>query len=257
MKRVNWLIVILLLAQVFVFPSCSDDDGYSVGDIGWDWATIHATGGGGYYLEGDRWGHIDPVASSIPWFKPVDGERVIAFFNPLLDTDKGVQAKIEGIQELLTKDVQTLTPENEADFGNDPIVIYEGDMWLGGDFLNLIFHQNLPYSKKHLISLVTNTLDNEPLTLSNTLLDEEGYVHLELRYNTYNDLTNYWGVGRVSFNLEDYYLAAKEESLELKGFKVTINSQAHGEGRVVILNLDHSITIPESAKDSHSTALVQ
>ena len=65
MKKFNWLLVMLLLALVPVLQSC-DDDGYSIGDIGWDWATVRATGGGGYYLEGDRWGMIDPVASSIP-----------------------------------------------------------------------------------------------------------------------------------------------------------------------------------------------
>lgn len=78
MKKFNWLLVMLLLALVPALQSC-DDDGYSIGDIGWDWATVRATGGGGYYLEGDRWGMIDPVASSIPWYKPVDGERVVAF----------------------------------------------------------------------------------------------------------------------------------------------------------------------------------
>ena len=102
MKKFNWLLVMLLLALVPALQSC-DDDGYSIGDIGWDWATVRATGGGGYYLEGDRWGMIDPVASSIPWYKPVDGERVVAFFNPLADTDKGAQVKIEGIQEVLTR----------------------------------------------------------------------------------------------------------------------------------------------------------
>ena len=46
-------------------------------------------------MEGDRWGLIDPVATSIPWFKPVDGERVVAFFNPLYDMEggKGVRVK--------------------------------------------------------------------------------------------------------------------------------------------------------------------
>ena len=59
-------------------------------------------------MEGDNWGVIDPVATSIPWFKPVDGERVVAFFNPLYDMEggKGVQVKMEGIQELLTKEVK-------------------------------------------------------------------------------------------------------------------------------------------------------
>lgn len=82
MKKFKWLLGILLLALVPMLQSC-DDDGYSIGDFSWDWATVRATGGGGYYLEGDNWGVIDPVATSIPWFKPVDGERVVAFFNPL------------------------------------------------------------------------------------------------------------------------------------------------------------------------------
>ena len=71
---------------------------------------------------------IDPVATSIPWFKPVDGERVVAFFNPLYDMEegKGVQVKMEGIQELLTKEVEDMSTEEEAEeFGNDPILIYQ------------------------------------------------------------------------------------------------------------------------------------
>ena len=35
MKKFNWLLVMLLLALVPVLQSC-DDDGYSIGDIGWD-----------------------------------------------------------------------------------------------------------------------------------------------------------------------------------------------------------------------------
>lgn len=111
-------------------------------------------------MVGDRWGIIDPVATSIPWFKPVDGERVVSFFNPLADMsdEKGVQVKMEGIQEVLTKEVEEMTAENEEEFGNDPILIYQGDMWLGGKFLNIIFRQNLPRSEKHRISLVENKI---------------------------------------------------------------------------------------------------
>ena len=116
MKKFKWLLGILLLALVPMLQSC-DDDGYSIGDFSWDWATVRATGGGGYYLEGDNWGVIDPVATSIPWFKPVDGERVVAFFNPLYDMEggKGVQVKMEGIQELLTKEVEDMSTEEEPE----------------------------------------------------------------------------------------------------------------------------------------------
>ena len=258
MKKFNWLLVMLLLALVPALQSC-DDDGYSIGDIGWDWATVRATSGGGYYLEGDRWGMIDPVASSIPWYKPVDGERVVAFFNPLADTDKGAQVKIEGIQEVLTKEVEDMTAENEEEFGNDPIVIYQGDMWLGGKFLNIIFHQYLPRSEKHRISLVQNKIEPEaPETPEALNVDEDGYIHLELRYNTYDDVTGYRGWGRVSYNLEEFYPTAKDAAeTEFKGFKVTINSKENGEGRVIVLDLDHPVGVPEKAKDVHSTSFVK
>lgn len=259
-EKIKWLLGMLLLALVPMLQSC-DDDGYSIGDFSWDWATVRATGGGGYYLEGDRWGLIDPVATSIPWFKPVDGERVVAFFNPLYDMEggKGVRVKMEGVQELLTKEVEDMTTEEEAvEFGNDPILIYQGDMWLGGKFLNVIFRQELPRSEKHRISLVQNKIEtgepSEPGTLN---VAEDGYVHLELRYNTYEDVTDYWGWGRVSYNLEKFFPTEKDAESTMKGFKVTINSREHGEGRVIVLDLNHPVGVPEAAKDVHSTSSIR
>ena len=116
MKKFKWLLGILLLALVPMLQSCDDDDDYySIGDFSWDWATVRTTGGGGYFLEGDRWGIIDPVSSSIPWYRPVDGERVVAFFNPLADMkdEKGVQVKMEGIQDVLTKGVEEMKTTEE------------------------------------------------------------------------------------------------------------------------------------------------
>lgn len=253
MKRFNWILGMLLLALVPMLQSCDDDDGYS-GDLGWDWATVRTTGGGGYYLEGDRWGIIDPVTTSIPWYRPVDGERVVAFFNPLDDMDekKGIMVKMEGIQDVLTKTVEDMTAENEEELGNDPIVIYEGDMWLGGEFLNIIFHQNIPRSEKHRISLVENKIETpQPLV-------DDGYVHLELRYNTYDDQTNYWGWGRVSYNLEKFYPSATpHQASAFKGFKVTIHSKENGKGKVVVLDLDHPVGVPETAKDVHSASMIR
>ena len=43
MKKFKWLLGILLLALVPMLQSC-DDDGYSIGDFSWDWATVRATG---------------------------------------------------------------------------------------------------------------------------------------------------------------------------------------------------------------------
>lgn len=264
MKKIKWLLGLLLLALVPMLQSCDDDDGYSIGDFSWDWATVHTTGGGGYYLEGDRWGIIDPVATAIPWFRPVGGERVIAFFNPLHDMEggKGVQVKMEGIYELLTKGVEDMTTEEEAEeFGDDPIQIYQGDMWLGGKYLNVIFRQEIPRTNKHRISLVQNKMEagepGEPETPETFKVADDGYVHLELRYNTYDDVTEYRGWGRVSYNLEKFYPTEKDAAAKMKGFKVTINSKENGEGRVVVLDFDHPVGVPEAAKDVHSTSSIQ
>lgn len=43
----------------------------------------------------------------------------------------------------------------------------------------------------------------------------------------------------------------------MKGFKVTINSREHGEGRVIVLDLDHPVGVPETAKDVHSTSSIR
>ena len=261
MKKFKWLLAMLAVALIPLLQSC-DDDGYSIGDFSWDWATVRTTGGGVYYLEGDSWGIIDPVATTIPWYRPVDGQRVVAFFNPLMDMadNKGVQVKMEGIGEILTKDVEEMTAENEEEFGNDPILIYQGDMWLGGGFLNIIFLQNLPYSEKHRISLVENKIEtgepgtpSEPETFS---IDDEGYVHLELRYNTYGDVTDRRGWGQVSYNLSKFYKLTQDMPA-LKGFKVTINSEENGEGSVVVLDLNHPVGVPEKAKDAHSASAIR
>ena len=255
MKKLNWILGVLLFMSIPVLQSCDDDD---KDVIGWDWATVQTTGGGEYTLVGDKWGVILPAATAIPWFKPVDGERVVAFFRPLEEGTQGqdhdVVVKMEGVHSVLTKEVEELTAENEEEFGNDPIVIYEGDMWLGGKYLNLIFKQNRPYSEKHRISLVENKKE-----VVNPL-EDDGYVHLELRYNTYDDTTNIWGWGRVSYNLTDYYPSvehfADSETPAFKGFKVKINSLTNGE-RTLVLDIDKSVAVPESAKDVHSTMLIK
>ena len=217
MKKLTYYLWAMLLVVGSLFQSCDDGDYYSLGDIGVDWATIEAKGAHSYSLMGDQWGSLWPAATSIPWYSPVDGQRVIAIFNPLSDGFEGYDhaVKMEGIREVLTKKIEHLTTENEADFGNDPIVIIKNNMWISGGYLNVVFEQNLPLEVKHRISLVyTDSL--EP--------DVDGYVTLELRYNTYDDTTGCWSNGAVSFNLNEI-----EETSELKGIKIKINSKTNGD----------------------------
>lgn len=236
MKKFNLIALALLLALLPGLQSC-DDDGYSLGDFAVDWATVRVTNGDTYALMGDTWGSLWPAATSVPGYRPVDGQRVLTFFNPLSDNTDGYDhfIKVEWIRNILTKQVEELTAENEEEYGNDPILIYKGNMWIDGGYLNIIFTQNLPAKEKHRISLVRAA----------SLVDdrEDGYVRLELRYNTYGDTIDYWRDGAVSFNLNSLHL---EDFEGMKGIILKLNSVENGEVEVTF-DLKNQ-AMPESAK---------
>ena len=79
-------------------------------------------------------GTLWPVNTDLWWYEPVDGKRVITMFNPLSDEFDGYDhaVKILSLQDVLTKEVETLTPETEEEFGNDPVLIFEGDISISG-----------------------------------------------------------------------------------------------------------------------------
>ena len=125
-----------------------------------DWATVNVKGAHVYDFTGDRWGQIWPATTDYFWYYPIDGQRVILYFNPLYDTypeGYDCSVKVLSITEILNKPIEELTAENEETFGNDPVDIFEGNMWISGGYLNIIFDQNMPSKMKHLVSLVKNT----------------------------------------------------------------------------------------------------
>ena len=75
---------------------------------------------------------------------------MITVFNPLSDEFDGYDhaVKILSLQDVLTKEVETLTPETEEEFGNDPVLIFKGDISISGGYMNIIFMQNLPSGTK-------------------------------------------------------------------------------------------------------------
>ena len=187
------------------------------------WATVRVTGNA-FYLNCDVWGTLWPVNTDIGWYDAVDGQRVITVFNPLWDNYAGYDhaVKLLRLQNVLTKEVETLTPETEEEFGNDPVRIYKGDITISGGYMNIFFMQNLPSStdNKHRISLVRPQEDD-------ALYGEDGYVHLELRYNDYDDLTGRRSPGAVSYNLNSLDIPS-----ETKGIKLKLNSEENGEVEV-------------------------
>ena len=220
MKKWNWILLAMLVVFVPVWQACDDNDGYSVGDMAYDLATVRAFGGGTYHLEGDHWGTIIPVTPDPLWYRPVDGKRVFVYFNPLYDNYQGydVAVKMDRINNILTKPIEDLTAENEEEYGNDPVA---GNFWISNGYLNVVFRQYLPVSTPHRVSLVQNkTVEPE----------NDGYIHLEYRYNTYGDgITNWYTDGAmVCFNLNSL-----EITPETKGIKVKVNSKKDGEVEIL------------------------
>lgn len=232
MKRLPYFLLAALLTVIPALQSCDDKDGFSIGDTGRDWATVRVLSGNTYYLEGDSWGTMWLAGSDVWGYPPVDGQRAIVYFNPLYDGFQGYDyaVKLTDIFNIRTKEVEELTAENEAELGNDPIAIWKDDMWIGGNYLNVVFQQNTPSKKSHRISLVRNTTIEDP---------NDGYIHLELRYNDYDDLSGRRAIGRVSFNLSS--LDINENT---KGIKVKRNSSENNE-EVITFNVKNK-SVPES-----------
>lgn len=218
----------ICLAVMPALQSCSDDDGYSLGDFTPPlWATVRTTGNA-FYLDCDVWGTLWPVNTDLGWYKPAEGQRVITVFNPLWDNYEGFDhaVKLLRLQDVLTKEVETLTPETEEELGDDPVLIYQGDISISGGYMNIFFLQNLPSETKHRISLVRPQDDRE-------LYGDDGYIHLELRYNDYDDVTDRRAYGAVSYNL-----GSLDVTSETKGIKLKLNSEKNGEVEVTFNKME-------------------
>ena len=205
-KMIKILVLTLLVVTPFSLQSC-DNDGYSLGDYAISYATVKRVTNS-YYLQLDS-GDKLWVSAGYLSYRGIDGQRVIANYTILGDSDGGefdYYVKVNGLQEILTKNVEEVKSEkDDQEFGNDNFYRLN-EMWLGGGYLNVGFSYILPKtSEKHRISLVQNMLKG-PL--------EDEYIHLELRYNTYNNVSNYFANGLVSFSTLALDTTGK------KGFKV-------------------------------------
>ena len=51
MKKLNLLLLAFLVVMGVTFQSCDDGDGYSLGDVAVDWATVNVTDGDKFGLQ--------------------------------------------------------------------------------------------------------------------------------------------------------------------------------------------------------------
>jgi hypothetical protein len=178
--------------------------------------TLQVLSGNDYYFKLDGGKTLYPSDTlNIHHYTVTDGQRAFVSFFPLDEPVEGydINAKLMRIEDILTKDIQTMTDENAAEIGNDRINLV--DIALGGDYLTIRF-QYLAGDKpdvKHLISLVKN----ETATASPSTDDA---LTLEFRHNAHGDTGQRLYDGYVSYRLRNI-----QEALEGKtALKIVVNS---------------------------------
>lgn len=232
MKKFALYLVFALMAFTPFLQSCDDDDSYSLNSYMIRMATVEKEAGTIYpYFVLDNGKTVWIAASQIYYEGLEAGQRVIVNITLLADNKEGFDyyARLNTYRPVLTKGVINLNEDNVDSIGNSKATIT--DMWVGADYLNVEFWMVRPSNESHMVNLVDNRM---------IAPDNDGYAHLEFRYNNMGDDKGSLTQKIVSFNLGDYGPVNKD----LKGLKVKINSIKNGEK---VLTFDY----PE--KDGEST----
>ncbi|WP_296260284.1 NigD-like C-terminal domain-containing protein [uncultured Phocaeicola sp.] len=234
-RQLKYITSVCIWMLAMIQTSCDDSDGYSIGDIAYDWVTIHVESDGIYTFTGDTWGTMYPAASSIWGYKIAEGTRGMLIFNPLFDDYYGydVGIKPEQLRVFLTKTVEEIDDENENEYADHPAYLREA--WIAGGYMNMLFDMKMPLKEKHRVSLVKHA--DEPA------IGDDGYIHLEYRYNTYGDTTDVFNpyTEVVCYNLNTLPLD------KAKGIKMKINHAVYGHQTLIFENKNESM--PDEAKN--------
>lgn len=190
MKRVLFFFMLIPL-----FTACNDNDpDYSLDKFVTDLVTIEnpdqATT---FFMHTDDSTRLWTIATNLKYYRPKDGQRVIANYTLLSDKPDSAaydhDVKLNDVYEVLTKGIFNITAATQDSIGNDNV--YIEDMWIGNHFLNVEFVYPGGH-KMHFINLVSDT----------SKVYNDGKIHLEFRHNANNDYPTYNRWGLVSFNLK-------------------------------------------------------
>lgn len=219
-QKMTFVALILLFLTTPLLQSCLDD---------WDnkYDTLFAIGtvkvieGKDYYFALDEGSKLYPSDTSyVHNYDVVDGQRAFVYFSKLNEKLQGYDynARINHIENILTKDIYFMPAEKADSIGDDRINATE--FWITGDYLNIkyqFYHSN-NQEKKHMLNLVVN----EASTGEN---DKPDYIYLEFRHNAFNDSQLQLGTGLASFKLDN--LAGLMENK--KGLIIRAKSLYDGE----------------------------
>lgn len=165
---------LVLIAGAFI--SCDDDDGYSLDKYWVGMATVEAPGAtdpfpiGGttpFWLTLDNGSTLWPAAFN-PYLSGIvlqNRHRVVADFTLLSGEKDGYShyIRLNDLRKVLTKTIDTLTtatPDTSVLRGKDPIDME--DVWIGDNFINIVFDYYGSPGHTHYINLVMNEENAEP-----------------------------------------------------------------------------------------------
>ncbi len=208
------VLTILFLSFIFAFTGCSDDDGYSLGDIWVGFGMIEQINSDPveYRIHMDNGRILIPTVSGyqLPWYyqgtndpgsRLKTGDRVLLNYTILGDNaGDDVEAdrfyiKVNSVKKVLLKDILDITEEINDSIGNDPIIVKNA--WMTDSLMNFEIKYWGRY-ETHFINLV-----KEPGDL-------EQPVELELRHNANGDQRDIPYAAFVSFRLNEIEIAGAD-----------------------------------------------
>lgn len=229
MKQQIISIVTWLLLGILPLQSCLNDDEYTGENLLFAIGTIRVIEKQNYYFELDEGSLLYPGDTVAIHNYPIkDNQRAFVYFS-LLDKKLPTydyNAKIEHIEDILTKDIFYSTSEDLDSIGNDRIDI--DNIWLSQDHINIVYkfyHSNNP-EQKHMLNLIIN---------ETTKIQDDGYLHLEFRHNAYNDTPLQGGTGIVSFKLDEI----RQLFTKSKGLRIHANTLYDG---IKTFTIDRKLT---------------
>jgi len=199
--------LVLMIGWLVILSGCDNDDGYSLDDY---WITIgHIEGDqDDFIVVTDGGERLYPSVNNAPWYEIKDGDRLWVNYTILgdgkKDSDIDYYVKINYFEDILTKDIVTLTPDNADSIGHDPVWVNNQDenIWIANNYLNIFFiYKGAPWWP-HFINVVSDI--NNPST-------PDGTPILELRHNAKGDpAESFAPPGFISINIKSLQEEGKD-----------------------------------------------
>ncbi len=192
MRTVKILILVLVAA---VFVKCSDDDASEPVYGGFGLVLVDDSQPLGYVIKMDDEDYIIPLSPSRIIDSWDDSTRILVYFYveeqvDAIDGNDTYEVRMLDWENILMKDIFTITPETEDSIGNDPIIMKK--MWVTDNFLNfeLSFWGN---NETHMVNLVKQPGE---------IVAGDQPIELEIRHNKFDDEELFRYSAYVSFDLE-------------------------------------------------------